>query len=164
MKAEDDFTLGNINRYVSIPVLENDEPQQDDMRVKKILQPAEHGHCWISYDSTEVRYSPEYNFFGEDSCVYQACIIGKSICDTATLTVNVQPYSAERDLTPAPMEMTPFPTVGAPGPTTPFPTESSDPVSYPPMATPQNVTVSDHRVYVIHVARLPQMFQSHIAA
>jgi len=87
--AVDDAAGTPYGTPITIPLLENDHGE--DLHVQVTTQPP-NGQVTISPDQKSVIYTPEDNFFGEDTFTYTACdkeggtIV---VCDTAMVTVDV---------------------------------------------------------------------------
>ena len=88
--ANNDFSSMNAdegNTFIS--VLDNDVPAAgEDLGVQSIVTNGSNGDCTISLDLTQVVYTPNVGFVGDDSCVYEACDRVPE-CATATLRVEV---------------------------------------------------------------------------
>ena len=59
----------------NIPVLDNDtsESENYDLVVSKLHFTGSHGLCEVTLDGKGVKYTPNDEFTGEDTCVYEVC-------------------------------------------------------------------------------------------
>jgi len=84
----------------NIPVLDNDtsESENYDLVVSKLHFTGSHGLCEVTLDGKGVKYTPNDEFTGEDTCVYEVCDANDSEveCDIATITITV--FSSEDDV------------------------------------------------------------------
>lgn len=93
--ANDDEVDTSFETPVTFAVLTNDEQEENlVLNVTNVATQAANGNCEVVIigNSTKVKYTPNADFAGRDSCVYTACVIGsesETVCDTATLTINV---------------------------------------------------------------------------
>ena len=86
--ANDDDVTTEKNKPVDVSILLNDEAVAGhDLTVRDILTGAEHGECVVVSDQI-VKYIPEPDFAGLDSCVYEACD-DRVKCHSATIYVNI---------------------------------------------------------------------------
>ena len=76
----------------NIDVLANDtDPNLDPLTVSSVTQGA---HGTITNNGTDVTYSPNLNYNGDDSFTYEVCDDGSpQLCDTATVFVRVTPVN-----------------------------------------------------------------------
>jgi hypothetical protein len=76
---------------VTISVLSNDsDPDGDAIQITRIVTPPLHGVA--SIQAGRVVYTPDFNFTGTDTFVYEICDNGDPVlCDTATVTVTISP-------------------------------------------------------------------------
>lgn len=97
--AKPDFAETPEEVPVNINVLANDtdDGPPEELFVNNIPVLPSNGIAIIETDNT-ITYTPELNFFGLDTFVYEVCDIG-ILCDTALVTVNV---------TPAPINLPPI--------------------------------------------------------
>jgi len=84
--AINDSTSTPKGTPVTIPVLPNDIG--DQLTVQDTTEPS-NGDVTVQPDNTVV-YTPDPNFVGQDTFTYTACVGETTVCDTATVTVNVQ--------------------------------------------------------------------------
>jgi len=77
----------NIGRFF---VLENDTPAPGERLFLKSVENGSNGLCIIGSDLLQVIFIPDIGLDGTDTCVYEACD-SVGACDTATLTVTVEP-------------------------------------------------------------------------
>ena len=91
--ANDDEVDTSFETPVTVDVTANDEQAENlVLVVANITTQAANGNCEVvpAVNSTKVKYIPDNEFVGGDSCVYTACVIGSDkACDTATLTIDV---------------------------------------------------------------------------
>ena len=84
----------------NIPVLDNDTSESDnyELVVSKLHFTGSHGLCEVTLDGKGVKYTPNDEFTGEDTCVYEVCDANDSEveCDIATITITV--FSGEDDV------------------------------------------------------------------
>jgi len=71
-------------------VLDNDTPAPGESLFVQSVVDGSNGFCTIGLDLLQVTFIPNLGFDGTDSCVYEACD-SVGACDTATLTVVVEP-------------------------------------------------------------------------
>ena len=82
----------------SFYVLENDSSDSGEgLVVDSILYAASNGSCLVADGAGSVAYTPDNGFVGEDRCVYLACAAGGEVCDSAVLSIIVEPSSVELD-------------------------------------------------------------------
>ena len=76
---------------INIEVLANDfDPDADSITITATTNPA-NGTVTLNPDGT-ITYTPDFGFIGEDTFTYTICDDGiPQLCDTATVTVTVQP-------------------------------------------------------------------------
>jgi len=88
--ANDDQGEVAFNTPKTFDVLNNDTQAENLLLVvANITTQAANGNCEV-VNSTKVKYTPEADFAGGDSCVYTACVQGSvTACATATLTIDV---------------------------------------------------------------------------
>jgi hypothetical protein len=95
--AVDDTATTDEDVPVTIPVLDNDsDPNGDTIAVDSVTQPP-NGTVVVNPDGT-VTYTPDAAFSGTDSFTYTVCEVapplgGEPQCDTATVTVTVNPVN-----------------------------------------------------------------------
>ncbi|WP_344789671.1 Ig-like domain-containing protein, partial [Postechiella marina] len=79
---------------INVPVITNDfDPDGDAITVTETTDPA-NGTVTLNPDGT-ITYTPEDGFTGEDTFTYTICDdANPALCDTATVTVTVQPTDA----------------------------------------------------------------------
>ena len=90
--ANDDGVDTSFETPVTFAVLTNDEQAENlVLNVTNIATQAANGICSVVIGTpSNVKYTPNADFSGRDSCVYTTCVIGSSTaCDTATLTIDV---------------------------------------------------------------------------
>ena len=88
--AEDDHASTREDEAAQIPVLANDEDQDDDrLSIIEVSQPA---NGWVDNERTQVVYTPDEDFFGVDSFTYTAFDENGGTA-TATVTVHVEPVN-----------------------------------------------------------------------
>ncbi|MBN2742256.1 MAG: gliding motility-associated C-terminal domain-containing protein [Marinilabiliaceae bacterium] len=88
--ASNDVVLIFQNRSYDIPVLENDFGFESGVKQLEVITSPAHGEC-TKLSSTQIRYTPEYNFTGSDQFEYRVCA-NNGTCGTATVTIRVNDY------------------------------------------------------------------------
>jgi hypothetical protein len=88
--ANDDSATTSANRSVAIDVLANDSDADGDLEgsTLAVTSPPSHGFTTIASETNQIIYTPESNFTGDDSFVYEVCD-GSGLCDDATVAVTV---------------------------------------------------------------------------
>ena len=90
--ANDDGVDTSFETPVTFAVIANDAQGESlTLDVRNITTQAANGICSVVIGTpSNVKYTPNADFSGRDSCVYTTCVIGSSTaCDTATLTIDV---------------------------------------------------------------------------
>jgi hypothetical protein len=82
------------NDWVVVSVLDNDADADTDdtLKVTAITSGPSNGTVIINSKETFVTYTPDLDFNGLDSFVYQVCD-SSSVCDTATVSITVVPVN-----------------------------------------------------------------------
>jgi len=88
--AIDDFAIAEYEKFVDIPVLDNDfDPDGDEIQIQyNLIKMPDNGVAVVFPDS--IYYFPHNSFTGIDVFIYQICDTG-GLCDEANVTVTVQP-------------------------------------------------------------------------
>jgi CshA-type fibril repeat protein len=88
----DDAVVTIENTPVSIPIFDNDSDPEDelDLGALQIITQPSHGTLSADAQQSRMLYTPEKGYVGDDSFAYQLCDLRKA-CDTATVTIQVQP-------------------------------------------------------------------------
>ncbi|WP_457652784.1 Ig-like domain-containing protein [Rhodocaloribacter sp.] len=90
--ATDDTVMTDEDTPVEIDVLDNDtDPDGDDLTLTAVTDP-EHGEAEIIDSNKRIRYTPEADFFGDDSFTYTISD-GNGGTDSATVSVTVDPVN-----------------------------------------------------------------------
>jgi hypothetical protein len=86
--VDDDYTIDEDAR-TSLPVLSNDfDPNGDPIVILDVSQP-EHGTVVVSGDRTEIVYTPDPNFYGQDRFEYSITDRANTHVSKATVTITV---------------------------------------------------------------------------
>ena len=86
--ANPDEETTPINTPVTIPILANDILEPDEPITLEIVEEPENGTVVVT-DDNEIIYTPDPDFVGLDSFIYEICDL--TSCDTAIVYVNVVP-------------------------------------------------------------------------
>jgi len=87
---DDDGVMNADDGIAFFSVLNNDTPAPGESLFVQSVENGVNGLCTIGLDLLQVTFIPDVGFDGTDTCVYVACdSVGE--CDTATLTVVVEP-------------------------------------------------------------------------
>ncbi len=98
--ASDDLDSININTAINLNVRGNDrDPERDSLSMPAVVVPPVHGTVTMSGTAT---YSPDLNFTGVDSFLYQVCDTNTyyqphPLCDSAWVAIYVHPVHAGPD-------------------------------------------------------------------
>lgn len=89
-QADDDSASTSANRSLAIDVLANDSDADGDLdpATLAVTSPPSHGFTTIAPETNQIIYTPEANFTGDDSFVYEVCD-ASGLCDDATVSVTV---------------------------------------------------------------------------
>lgn len=98
--ANDDPVSTNENTIVSIDILKNDNDSLDNLPLDSLtitfIVPPINGTVAIDTSTKEVIYTPNSNFYGNDTIVYEICDQGFPLprkCDTATIFITINPIN-----------------------------------------------------------------------
>jgi hypothetical protein len=87
--ARDDTVITNEDNFVNIPVLANDtDVDNDSLSINMVGTPASGS---VSHDGSSITYTPDLNFYGQDSFSY--VVSDGNLTDTGTVSVTVLPVN-----------------------------------------------------------------------
>jgi gliding motility-associated-like protein len=96
--ANHDIASTNEDTPVTIPVLGNDTSVDGNLVPGSVVvgTPPANGTVYVNNISGEITYTPNPNFYGTDTFIYQVCDDGiplPAMCDTAVVTITVNPVN-----------------------------------------------------------------------
>ena len=93
--AVDDEVTTKEDTAIQIPILANDSDVDDvlDVSMIVIITAPEHGTLVVNTTTGTVTYTPELNYFGEDSFSYQLKDPHGALSDAATVAITVEPVN-----------------------------------------------------------------------
>ncbi|MGF7138326.1 Ig-like domain-containing protein [Roseimarinus sediminis] len=97
--VNDVLTIG-IDQEAWIPIFENDSSQLDETTLTIIQYPS-NGQIEVDRDTWVINYTPDFNFLGVDSFVYEVCDLYGMSCTRATVFITIE------DIVIAPQLFTP---------------------------------------------------------
>lgn len=92
--ANNDILQLDEDQQITVNVLDNDQnPDNEVLTVNVIGQPASNGDVFLS-NTGELTYTPDPDYFGDDSLSYSVCIEGVAgYCATARVLITIDPVN-----------------------------------------------------------------------